>query len=729
MTERNPTGENDEFLAKARERFKAARDYWDKIYKPAKEDFEFYGGEQWPVNIRNQREADQANPRPILTINRLPQFHNQIVNSYRQSSLSMKAVGQEDHDVETARIYEGIFRQIEKQSFAQVAYIKGISDAVIGCMGYIRVVGEYRDNTSFDQDLFIKREINPFRHFPDPRAVEFFLEDSKFWFVVDTVPESAYEKGGEYEDFDPTDFVTDDEYRSDWRSDTSREVTVAEYFYFDNEKTKLHEYNDGSTGSDEDLQQLPEADREELKKNIKRSRTVEKKVLKWCKIDGYNILEEAIVWAAPRIPIAPVWGNELWIGDKRVVKGITRDAKDSCRMYNYYQTAKTEMIALAPKAPYVAAVGQLEGRLADDWRNAAHTPKSVLFYKPVTVDGHLAPAPQRVTYEAPVQAIIQASMQSSDDIKASIGMYDASLGMQGNEVSGKAITARKAQGSTATYNFTDNLAMTIGYIGLICAEVIPTYYDTRETARIIGEDGKASTVKINQEGAPDIATAKYDLVLDAGPSYATQREETSALLVELARQYPKLWDIAGDIAIRNMDIADAGEIATRLKRTLPPQVVGDDADPETKLAAASQTIEQMKSALAAAQEKIGELNQSNTMQEAQLKDKSGELKIRQQEVNIKMKEAEAKLITAGAAAASSKENASAGALVADALKALQELGGRFDGLYDAMEAISGGMTPPQPQIAPQGASAPEGAENASEDEAAEPTADDEEGNQ
>lgn len=688
MAVRNPTREDDEFLAKARERFKAAYDYWMKIYDPAKEALEFYGGDQWPLNVRNQRESDVTNPRPVLTINRLPQFHNQIVNAYRQATLSMNASPQEAEDVDVALTYEGLFRQIEKQSHAQTAYIKALSDGTIHSVGFIRVLTEYASHDSFDQDIFIKRVVNPFSHFPDPKAVEFFLQDADYWFVLDKVPESEYNEGGEYEDFDPSDFTGEESDRVLWRGDL--EVTVAEYYYFEKEKVQLHLMEDGSTVWENELAELPDDEQEELRKAIKKSRMTEKKVLKWCKIDGYNVLEKPIEQAKPRIPIAPVWGNELWVGDERKLTGITQGAKDSQRMYNYWQSAKTEMIALAPKAPYIAAEGQLEGEREAEWRDAAHTAKSVLYYKPVSVDGHLVGAPQRQVYEAPVQGIIQASLQSSDDMKATIGIYDSSLGQQGNEVSGKAILARKTQGATATFNFVDNLALAIGYVGIIVGEQIPVVYDTKRVLKIVGKDGKTKSVTVNGgDGTPNIVDIKYDLVLDSGPSYATQREETANVLTELARQFPKLWDVAGDIAIRNMNIGGANEIADRLKRTLPPEVVGDDADPQTKLAAASNTIKQMQQALAAATSKITELEQSAQLNEAKLNDKSGELAIRQQELKIKQDEAKAKLITAGAAAASSKENASAGLLVAEALDAIKELGGQFTGVMDMIEALAG----------------------------------------
>lgn len=682
---------DDAFLLKARQRFDRSREYWSAIYDPALAETEFYHGEgQWPEDIRNQRLAVGQSPRPCLTINRLPQFHNQIVNDYRQSEIGIKASPQEQDDVEVARTYAGIFRQIEKHSIAQLAYIQGLSSASIAGIGYIRATPRYASDESFDQDIFIDRVTNPFSHFPDPDAKGFFLEDSDFWFVLEKVSKDAYED--EYGDeFDETSFSGDEKYLRDWRDEKS--ITIAEYFYFEKKKRTRVEFQDGSTAWEDEI--ASEYDGKLVAEKIVRKKKVDSKVLMWCKIDGYNVLEKRRAWATPRIPIVPVWGVELWVGERRTISGITRPAMDSQRMYNYWQSAKAEMIALAPKAPYVAAEGQIEGH-EDEWRNAASTPQSVLLYKPKTVDGIAVPPPQRQMYEAPVQAIIQASAQASDDIKASLGIYDATLGAKGNEVSGRAINARKAQGQTATYNYVDNLAFAIGYIGKIVGELIPKIYDTPRQLRIIGEDGKAERIKVNDPEQPQNETNKkpsplitdivYDLDIDTGPSYATQREETSAILTELARNFPKIFDVAGDIAVKNMSFSGAQEISERLKRTIPPEVVGDDEDDSIKVAALTKMVEQLKAALEATTKHSQELEADNAMAKLQLADKAGELAIRQQEIEIKKKEAESKLIAAAAAA---QEGESSSTLINQAIESIKELNSLVQGHGDMIEALAG----------------------------------------
>ena len=51
-------------------------------------DLKFLADDQWPNAIRLQREAQN---RPCLTINRLPQFVNQVANQVRANPPGIKA--------------------------------------------------------------------------------------------------------------------------------------------------------------------------------------------------------------------------------------------------------------------------------------------------------------------------------------------------------------------------------------------------------------------------------------------------------------------------------------------------------------------------------------------------------------------------------------------------------------------------------------------------------------
>jgi hypothetical protein len=190
-------------------------------------------------------------------------------------------------------------------------------------------------------------------------------------------------------------------------------------------------------------------------------------------------------------------------------------------------------------------------------------------------------------------------------MKAILGLYDASLGAQGNETSGKAIIARQKEGDVSTFHFIDNLSRAIEHGGRIMIDLIPTVYTEGRMVRVLGADMKtASSVQlggpmpqIGEKGrieqrpadlfaasgqAPmgaicDLGRGKYDLTVETGPSYGTRREEAAEQMSNLITAFPQAAPVLGDLIAKNLDWPDADEVAKRLQALLPPQLQGNGA--------------------------------------------------------------------------------------------------------------------------------------------------------
>lgn len=564
--------ETESFLAKARERFKLAQEAEARIREEALADLEFRAGRQWPDDVRSQRTLDK---RPCLTINRLPSIIKQVTNEQRQNRPAIKVSPVDDHaDPETAEVIQGIVRHIEVNSNADQAYDKAHEDAVTMGFGYFRVVTEYLDPRSFDQEIVIKRIRNPFTVYFDPACQEPDYSDARFAFIVEEVSKDEYkELYPRSEMAGLTDFASVGDRAAGWLTGSS--VRVAEYFYVEKQPRTLAVLADGSVVF---LEEVPEG------AQVVAKRETQVPTVHWCKINGIEKLEET-AWPGQWIPIVPVLGDELDINGERQLIGMVRDAKDPQRMYNYWATAETEMIALAPRAPFIGAEGQFEGHEVA-WKQANVRNFAYVEYKPTSVAGHPIPPPQRQVFEPPIQAISMARMQSAEDLKATTGIYDASLGARSNETSGVAIQARQREGDVANFHFTDNLSRAIRHCGRILIDLIPKVYDTPRVVRIIGADEQQKTVQVNQpfmEGGVnklyDLSVGRYDVTVSAGPSFMTKRQESVASMMELTKTYPQLAQIAGDLLVKNMDWPGADQIAERLKKLLPPELQDDEEKP------------------------------------------------------------------------------------------------------------------------------------------------------
>jgi hypothetical protein len=185
----------------------------------------------------------------------------------------------------------------------------------------------------------------------------------------------------------------------------------------------------------------------------------------------------------------PVYGDEVMVDGKRYFRSLIRDAKDPQRMFNYWRTTTTELVALAPKAPFIGKKGTFKTDAAK-WATANTQSHSVIEF-----DSEM---PQRQPFAGVPAGALQEALNSSDDMKSIMGIYDASLGARSNETSGKAIMARQREGDVSTFHFLDNMSRAIRHAGRIIIDLIPHIYQNDRIVRVLGEDGTPSQAPLGQ---------------------------------------------------------------------------------------------------------------------------------------------------------------------------------------------------------------------------------------
>ena len=654
----------DDVLATMRHRLTVAIDAYSESREDELDDLRFFAGSpdnqwQWPADVlatRGSVQGQTINARPCLTINKLPQHVRQITNEQRQNRPGGKVIPVDDKaDVEVAEIFEGMVRHIEYISDADIVYDTACENQVSYGEGYYRILTEYCDDSTFDQDIKLGRIRNSFSVYMDPAIQDPCGADANWCFITEDMPKDQYER--EFPNAAPVTSImaqgVGDESLEQWLDDTT--IRIAEYFYVEHESAKLNLYVGNVSAFDGD----PE-DKHYKSMGMKpiRQRIVDRKKIKWCKTNGYEMLEEN-EWAGKWIPVIRVVGNEFEVDGRIFVSGIVRNAKDAQRMYNYWVSAETEMLALAPKAPFIGYGGQFEG-YEQQWKTANVNNWPYLEVNPDVTDGQgsVLPLPMRAQPPMAQTGLIQAKMGASDDIKATTGQYDSSLGQTSNERTGRAILAREKQSDIGTYHYGDNLARAIRFSTRQIVDLIPIIYDTQRIARIIGLDGEISTAKIDptqQEPVKKIvdpnnpavvlekiynpSVGKYDVCVTVGPSYMTKRQEALDAMTQLLQGNPQLWQVAGDLFIKNMDWPGAQEMADRFARTIDPKIL-DASDKSPALQAAEQQIQSMGK----------EMEQMHMMlQNVQKSFEAQDVKRKDFEAQIKAYDAETKRIAATAA--------------------------------------------------------------------------------
>jgi len=635
-------------LATARSRLDMAMSALSESREDENDDLKFYAGSpdncwQWPADVLATRGAVQGqtiNARPTLTINKLPQHVRQVTNDQRQNRPGAKVIPVDSNaDVEIAEIFNGMIRHIEYISDADVAYDTACENQVAYGEGYIRLLTEYCDDDTFEQDIKIGRIRNSFSVYMDPTMQDPTGADAKYCFVTEDLTKDEYERM--YPNSAPITTLQSlgvgDQSISNWLNEDT--VRVADYYYIDYDRATLNLYPGNQTafaGTPED-KQLKAFYGKPLK-----SRESDRPKVRYCKINGYEILEQR-EWVGKWIPVIRIVGNEFEVDGRLYVSGLVRNAKDAQRMYNYWVSQEAEMLALAPKAPFIGYGGQFEG-YEDKWKTANTQNWPYLEVNPDVTDGQgsILPLPQRAQPPMASSGLLQAKAGAAEDIKSTTGQYNASLGMGSNERSGKAILARQREGDVGTYHYGDNLARGVRHIARQLVDMIPKIYDTQRIARIIGEDGETKMVKINPDQQQPVnkivdeqgiviekiynpGVGKYDVVATTGPGYATKRQEALEAMAQLLQGNPQLWSVAGDLFVKNMDWPGAQEMSKRFAKTIDPKLMSDNED-NPALAAAQQQMQAMGAEMEQMHQMLQNVSKSLDMREIEVKEFDSQVK-------------------------------------------------------------------------------------------------------
>jgi hypothetical protein len=565
----------------------------------ALDDIRFSYGEQWDTQNINSREVEG---RPYMTINKLDAFIRQETNKLRQQNPRMKASPMDDvADPKIAEVITGLLRHIQLQSDATYAYSTAFNFAARGGWGFFRIVTDYINEMSFDQDIYIKHIENPFTVFYDPFSTAPDGSDARRCSISDLISLKEFRRRypGAVEDGffaaagEATDWVTKDEIR------------LAEDFQKVEVKKKLVMLSDKSIIWEDELPP-PEL----LKSSgiyIAGARDSYKCKIEWRILSAFEVLETK-PWAGKYIPVVPVYAENVIVDGKRRKFGLTRFARDPQRIFNFWRTAITESIAMAPKAKWVMAEGQDEGH-ENEWNTANLSARAVLRYKSTDIDGKEVGPPIRMQPEPPPAGAIEASELVSNDLQAVLGVYDPAIGKPSGLKSGVALRSEQMQSDQSNFHLYDNFTRAVKYAGRIILDLLPHIYDTERVMRIIGEDGKPDLVTINQQSTSfavnevlnDVTVGTYDIDMEAGPDYNSKREAAVDAMTTMMQSAPQIMQVAGDLIFRNMNFPGADIIADRLAAANPLAQIDDKSDIPPKV---QMMIKQLQAQLQQSQQQL-----------------------------------------------------------------------------------------------------------------------------
>ena len=553
----------------------------------ALEDLEFEDGQQWPDDLYNLRKIQR---RPTLTINMTRRCVREVCNNMRQQRPRIKVHPTGDGaQVEDAKRWAGVIRDIENKSKADYAYDTAGESAVKIGWGYARVVAKYVSPDSNDQELEIRAIRNAFTVYDDPYAQLPTGADREWLLITEEMSRQKYRR--KYPK------ATNVEFRGGGSGDTGKlwetktKIRLAEYYRIFKKPEDLYTLTDGSAVYANDLPAhltagaqvaLDPVTREPIKRKSHR------RIVEWYLLNGMEVVDKR-QWKGKDgkgplpgkfIPVSRCEGNVLDLNGQVRRRGMVRDLKDTNRMLNYWATCETELVALAPRAPFIAAEGQLDGH--PEWKDANQKAYSALIFKvvranPEDPNSPVLPPPQRQEAVQIPAGVVNARQGALQDLMQLAGMpHEPRADTPGTVVSGKALRERQASSDRSHFQYYDNQTQFICHIGEILVDQIPYVYSNRRIQRIIGEDGVPQMIPINQPGEDGtikngMTGGRFDIVMDTGPGYETKRQEGQEAVIDLLKTplAEPIVKTGADIIVRNMDFAGADDLADRLLPTNP----------------------------------------------------------------------------------------------------------------------------------------------------------------
>ena len=483
-------------------------------------------------------------------------------------------------DYSMAEVMMGILRNIEHVSRADHAYITALEHSVQHGFGFFRMQPVWTRNDSFEQEIKIFRVKNSYSVLLDPTAQEVDYSDMQDCFIHTMINREQFER--RWPNARASSFESNEQGNT-YEGWYDREMLrIAEYFWIDYTQDDVLLLNDGSTGFRSRLEPILD----ELKRDqgiyVVNDRPVKRPQCKWQKMTATDILEGPVVLPTQYVPVFPVLGRELIIDGETRYHSAIRHAKDAQKAYNYWQTAASESVALAPRAPWILTGKQIEG-WEGEWEEANRRNLPFLLYN--HQEG--VPPPQRIFADQGAIAQLQQAAQQHQVMQDIIGMHEANVGAASNERSGVAVRERAARGELSTYAFADNLARAIEHMGRVALEMIPTIYNSQRVMRIQFPDETDDFVEINQTIRDeqtgkdvikyDIGYGRYDVTISTDPSFATQRQEAQQNILEtMQRLPPDKVQLIAHLLVKNMDFPGADEMYDIMRKTLPDELKTPD---------------------------------------------------------------------------------------------------------------------------------------------------------
>lgn len=370
-----------------------------------------------------------------------------------------------------------------------------------------------------------------------------------------------------------------------YKNGTQKLVMTVEFYEKEYYDKKINLLSDGSVATDEEYEQLKEMyDNPSIP--LEAPAITKSRIVRCYKMMKYTVYQDGILKEEETdfdyLPLVFFDGNSRMVRDSAMM--IYRQ---ECRPYVYHakgaqqwkdfcmQTSANEVENMV-MSKFIMPLESMPD--AEAFRLPYINPQAaaVLFYQlnnDQDPTEHL-PGPREVQ-RTPTPAIVMESFYAADRvIQQVLGSYDTQPAMQ-SDLSGKAMMQGQLQSEGAADPYLQNYILSLNQVLLVYFSMLPKYIDTPLSMPVRGLDGKRSFKMVNDENddSPIMLNYKmsdFDIVLEAGPSAAVQKQLAIEQLTGIAKSFPKLGQFieneAGGVVFDNIDMQGSEALQEKYAR-------------------------------------------------------------------------------------------------------------------------------------------------------------------
>jgi len=491
--------------------------------------------------------------KPQLEFNVLEAYISRLLGEFskQEPDIAISADDENTADPAVIKVVEQHLRHVLTDASNHNVRYETYKDLLSGGFSVMKVTTDYANPRSFNQVINIRRVFDPTLCGFDHLARDCHKGDGRFCFELFPMAEEVFKE--EYPNISIEKFSFRREFAGfnwSYSNDSTKFVIVADYYEKKKKKEKIVQLVTGQVITMKEYNELV-ANWSDLTvppgivgkprmtdlETICRYRIIENQVLEYEETD-FTMFPLVFVDGASILIKTPKNGNV-----RQMTRPYVYHAKGAQRLKNFAGISLANEIENIVQHKFIIKQEALPQEEA--WLEAIRD-----IQKPSNIvvnaffdqnPNQPIPDPIREIAKPPAPPeILQAFTGADSTIQNVLGSYDASLGINNNQLSGKAIEIGALQSNSASMPYIVGFLSGLQRIAHIYVDLLPKYYTTPRTLPVMDEEGNRSYIQINTQDSPNMffdANA-LNVIVRAGASFQVQKSRTIMMVKEMMGMSP-----------------------------------------------------------------------------------------------------------------------------------------------------------------------------------------------